>query len=124
MSSPPAYAKAPSSVSSPADLTRASGSAASCARALTAALLRLLRPGGRLLISSFVDGFLGHEYMQTFMGWRLVCRDEAALLALVGDASGAARMAARTWLDATRCLAWLEVRRPTRALHLVPPPAD
>lgn len=85
------------------------------ARALTAALLRSLRPGGRLLLSSFVDGFLAHEYMQAFMDWRLECRDEAALLALVGEVSRAARMAARTWRDATGCLAWLEIRRPVRA---------
>jgi SAM-dependent methyltransferase len=88
------------------------------ARALTAALLRSLRPGGRLLISSFVDGFLSHEYMQAFMEWRLECRDEAALRDLVGGVSRSARMASRTWLDATRCLAWLEVRRPSRSAGL------
>jgi extracellular factor (EF) 3-hydroxypalmitic acid methyl ester biosynthesis protein len=82
------------------------------ARALTAALLRSLRPGGRLLLSHFVDGFLAHEYMQAFMDWRLECRDEAALLDLVGGASRRARLAARTWRDPTGCLAWLEVRRP------------
>lgn len=92
------------------------------ARALTAALLKLLRPGGRLLLSSFVDGFLAHEYMQAFMEWRLECRDEEALLALVGDVSRAARMAARTWRDATRCMAWLEVRRPARARSASPAP--
>jgi SAM-dependent methyltransferase len=82
------------------------------ARTLTAALLRSLAPGGRLLASSFVEGFQAHEYMQVFMDWRLECRDEAALLALVGSLSRRAGMAARTWRDATGCLAWLEVRRP------------
>jgi SAM-dependent methyltransferase len=82
------------------------------ARALVAALLRGLVPGGRLLVASFVDGFLAHEYMQAFMDWTLECRDEAALLALVAGVSRKARMAARAWRDATGCIAWLEVVRP------------
>jgi len=85
------------------------------ARALTAALLRGLAPGGRLLVSSFVDGFLANEYMQAFMDWTLECRDEAALLELLGGVSRKARMAARTWRDATGCIAWLEVVRPVVA---------
>jgi hypothetical protein len=56
--------------------------------------------------------------MQAFMEWRLECRDEEGLRDLVGGVSRSARMAARTWLDATRCLAWLEVRRPTRSAGL------
>jgi len=82
------------------------------ARAVTGALLRTLRPGGRLLISNFVDGFLAHELMQAFMDWKLACRDEAELLGLTGEVSGRARTAARAWRDATGCLAWLEIRRP------------
>jgi SAM-dependent methyltransferase len=82
------------------------------ARALTGALLRSLAPGGRLLLSSFVDGFLEQEYMQTFMDWRLECRDEAAMLALVESLSPSARGASRAWRDATGCMAWLQVTRP------------
>jgi len=82
------------------------------ARALTAVLLRALAPGGRLLASSFVDGFLAHEYMQAFMDWTLACRDEGALLDLLGAVSSRARSRARTWRDATGCLAWMEVSRP------------
>jgi SAM-dependent methyltransferase len=82
------------------------------ARALVAALLRAVAPGGRLLLASFVDGFLAHEYMQAFMDWRLECRDEAALRVLVEGASRNAARQARTWLDPTGCLAWLDVNRP------------
>ncbi|MBI5068556.1 MAG: class I SAM-dependent methyltransferase [Deltaproteobacteria bacterium] len=82
------------------------------ARAVTAALLHTLRPGGRLLISNFVDGFLAHELMQAFMDWKLACRDETQLLGLAGEVSQRARMGARAWRDATGCLAWLEIRRP------------
>ncbi|HEY7726670.1 MAG TPA: class I SAM-dependent methyltransferase [Anaeromyxobacteraceae bacterium] len=82
------------------------------ARPLVAALLRAVAPGGRLLLASFVDGFLAHEYMQAFMDWRLECRDEAALVGLVASASRSAARQARTWLDPTGCLAWIEVVRP------------
>lgn len=82
---------------------------------VTGALLRMLNPGGRLLISNFVDGFLAHELMQAFMDWKLACRDEEQLLALVGGLSRSARVAARAWRDATGCLAWLEIRRPAVA---------
>jgi hypothetical protein len=58
--------------------------------------------------------------MQAFMDWRLECRDEAALLELVGGLSRRASMAARTWRDATGCLAWLEIRRPVRAAAAAP----
>jgi SAM-dependent methyltransferase len=82
------------------------------ARALTATLLRALAPRGRLLLTSFVDGFLAQEYMQAFMDWTLFCRDEQALLGLVSAVCPKARGRARTWRDATGCMAWLEVSRP------------
>jgi SAM-dependent methyltransferase len=82
------------------------------AQALTAVLLRALAPGGRLLASSFVDGFLAQEYMQAFMDWTLVCRDEERMLGLLAAISPRARGRARAWRDATGCLTWMEVARP------------
>lgn len=82
------------------------------ARTVTGALLGTLRPGGKLLVSNFVDGFLAHELMQAFMDWKLACRDEAQLLRLAGEATRRVPTTARAWRDATGCLAWLELRRP------------
>jgi extracellular factor (EF) 3-hydroxypalmitic acid methyl ester biosynthesis protein len=82
------------------------------ARAVTATLLRALAPGGRLLLTSFVAGFLAQEYMQAFMDWTLFCRDERALLGLVSAVCPRALARARTWRDATGCIAWLELTRP------------
>ena len=58
------------------------------ARRLTARLLQMLRPGGRLLIANFVPGGSGRGYMELFMDWTLVLRDEAAMreLALAAGA--------------------------------------
>ena len=61
------------------------------ARRLTARLLRMLNPGGRLLIANFVPGGSGRGYMELFMDWTLVLRDEAALRALA-QAAGAAQV--------------------------------
>lgn len=82
------------------------------ATALTGALLRALAPGGRLLVSSFVDGFFSQEYMQAFMNWTLRCRDEPALLALLEAAGADPALQACAWRDATGCLAWLDATRP------------
>jgi extracellular factor (EF) 3-hydroxypalmitic acid methyl ester biosynthesis protein len=58
------------------------------ARRLTARLLQMLRPGGRLLIGNFVPTGSGRAYMELFMDWELVLRNEAAMVALA-QAAGA-----------------------------------
>ena len=58
------------------------------ARRVTRRLLQMLRPGGRLLIANFVPGGTGRGYMELFMDWTLILRNEAALRALA-EASGA-----------------------------------
>jgi extracellular factor (EF) 3-hydroxypalmitic acid methyl ester biosynthesis protein len=59
------------------------------ARRLTRRLLGLLRPGGRLLVANFVPGGSGRGYMELFMDWTLVLRNEAAMRAMA-EAAGAA----------------------------------
>jgi SAM-dependent methyltransferase len=46
------------------------------ARALTSALFRLLGPGGRLLVANFTPDTRDAAFMETFMDWRLVYRDD------------------------------------------------
>lgn len=56
------------------------------ARRLTARLVQLLAPGGRLLIANFVPGGSGRGYMELFMDWTLVLRTPAQMQALAHDA--------------------------------------
>lgn len=59
------------------------------ARRLTAQLLKMLRPGGRLVIANFVPTGSGRGYMELFMDWSLVLRDQAAMHALALSAGAA-----------------------------------
>jgi extracellular factor (EF) 3-hydroxypalmitic acid methyl ester biosynthesis protein len=52
------------------------------ARALTWALFRTLRSGGRLLIANFTPDTYDAAFMETFMDWRLVYRTPAQVRAL------------------------------------------
>jgi hypothetical protein len=56
------------------------------ARRLTARLVQMLAPGGRLLIANFVPGGSGRGYMELFMDWTLVLRTPAQMQALAQDA--------------------------------------
>lgn len=49
------------------------------ARRLTERLLAMLAPGGRLLLANFVPTGSERGYMEMFMDWRLILRNEAAL---------------------------------------------
>lgn len=62
------------------------------ARRLTARLLQMLRPGGRLMLANFVPTGSGRGYMELFMDWPLIVRNEAAMRELA-LAAGAARVA-------------------------------
>jgi hypothetical protein len=76
------------------------------ARRLTARLLSMLRPQGRLVIGNFVPGGSGRGYMELFMDWTLVLRSEAELRA-IALAAGAAEVA--TFHDPHRNVVYAEL---------------
>ena len=78
------------------------------ARRLTARLLQMLRPDGRLLIANFVPGGSGRGYMELFMDWTLVLRDEAAMRTLA-LAAGARQV--HSFLDPHRNVVYAELLR-------------
>ena len=55
------------------------------ARALTATLFRMLRPGGRLLIANFTPATHDAAFMETFMDWRLIYRTPEEVRRLAGS---------------------------------------
>ncbi len=77
------------------------------AQRLTARLLGMLRPGGRLLVANFVPGGSGRGYMELFMDWPLVVRDEASMLRLCEHAGA---HEARSFLDPHRNVVYVEMR--------------
>jgi SAM-dependent methyltransferase len=81
------------------------------ARRLTARLLQMLRPGGRLLIANFVPSGSGRGYMELFMDWELVVRNEAALrdIALAAGASNVS-----SFHDPHRNVVYAELARETQ----------
>jgi len=52
------------------------------ARALTAALFRMLAPGGRLLLANFTPATYDAAFMEAFMDWRLIYRSPSEVRAL------------------------------------------
>ncbi len=56
------------------------------AQKLTATLGALCAPEGRLLIANFVPDGYGRAYMELFMDWHLIVRDDAEMASLAGHA--------------------------------------
>lgn len=78
------------------------------AQRLTARLIGMLRPGGRLLVANFVPGGSGRGYMELFMDWTLVVRDEPSMLRLCQQAGGAG---ISSFLDPHRNVVYVEMSR-------------
>jgi SAM-dependent methyltransferase len=55
------------------------------AQRLTTAAFRMLKPGGTLLFSNVARGIETDGYMETFMGWPLIDRDEDAMAKIWSD---------------------------------------
>jgi hypothetical protein len=54
----------------------------SVAAALTSRMFEMVRPGGLMLIPNFLKGARDTGYMESFMDWHLIYRDEADMWAL------------------------------------------
>jgi hypothetical protein len=55
------------------------------ARALTARMFEMTRPGGQVMIANFAPQIWDRAYMEAFMDWRLIYRTEEEMGALMGD---------------------------------------
>lgn len=77
-------------------------------RRLTRHLLQMLAPGGRLLLANFIPQTSGRGYMELFMDWHLVYRNEQQMLTIARDA-GATSL--RSFLDPHRNVVYVEITR-------------
>lgn len=78
---------------------------------LTAQLFAMLRPGGRLLVANFAHGVRETAYMEAYMDWPLIYRDESDVdrfAALIDPGAIATR---RLYRDAPRNVIYLELQR-------------
>ncbi len=75
---------------------------------LTKHLYKMLRPGGRLLIGNFSPNTMHRGYMEVFMDWKLLYRDEHDMR---GIAEHCTPDNSRTWLDPHGNVVYLQLSR-------------
>ncbi|MEI6158641.1 MAG: class I SAM-dependent methyltransferase [Roseococcus sp.] len=71
---------------------------------LTTALFSALKPGGRLLFGNFARGIRDEGYMDAFMDWRLVLRDEADIEAMLAGVPATELVAGRVFRGNNRAI--------------------
>ena len=79
------------------------------ATALTALMFNMLRPGGRLLVANCAPESECIGYMEAFMAWRLIYRDEAELTALAESIPETQIKSIGAFRDLHRNMIFLEV---------------
>lgn len=78
---------------------------------LTSFLFDLLNSGGTLMASNFLPGNANRAYMESFMDWRIVMRDETQMMQLVSDLT-AAQIAERSIsTDLGNNIAYLQITK-------------
>lgn len=85
--------------------------ATTVAGALTRALFRALRPGGRLLVANFAPSLRDIGYMEAMMDWHLVYRDEQAMRQLATAVPASEVASVHTFRDELGNVVYLELRR-------------
>ncbi|MCP1336741.1 class I SAM-dependent methyltransferase [Futiania mangrovi] len=79
------------------------------ARRLTRSLAKRLRPGGRLVVANFAKDAIDIGYMETYMDWYLIYRDEADMLDAASDIDEGATASRRVYRDISGQLVFLDL---------------
>jgi extracellular factor (EF) 3-hydroxypalmitic acid methyl ester biosynthesis protein len=80
------------------------------AKRLTARLVDLLRPGGRILVTGFLPDIPTRGYMESFMDWHLVYRNSPDMLALTELIDQSRINNIRLWTDEPRVVQFLQIK--------------
>ena len=81
------------------------------AQGLTRRMFEMVRPGGRLLVANYHPGVSDVGYLETFMDWRLLYRDDAAMARLADPLPLAEIADQRIFPDRTGAMRYLQVER-------------
>jgi hypothetical protein len=81
------------------------------AERLTCALFNAVRPGGTMLIANFLPDIADAGYMESFMDWHLIYRNDQQMRELVGVLTPSSIAAVRQFHDAHDHITFLEVTR-------------
>ncbi len=81
------------------------------AQRLTAVAFRMLKPGGTLLFSNVARGIETDGYMETFMGWPVIDRDEDAMTEIWSDLPAEEIAVRRLFADGNQAMIYALVQR-------------
>ncbi|MFL5583163.1 MAG: class I SAM-dependent methyltransferase [Gemmatimonadaceae bacterium] len=79
------------------------------ATAVTRAMLNMMKPGGRVLVANFAPNLRDIGYMETFMAWNLIYRDESAMLEIAAGLPRGEVASSRVYREADENIVYLEV---------------
>ena len=77
-------------------------------------MFRSLRPGGRLIVANFAPELRDIAYMEAIMDWRLIYRDETALVTLASGIPSACIAAQSITRDRSGNVVYLTLDRVCR----------
>ena len=78
---------------------------------LTARMFDMLAPGGRLIVANFCPGLRDVGFMESFMAWRLIYRDEAGMREIAAAVPGEEVARQRVFRDPGGDVVYLEIER-------------
>jgi hypothetical protein len=81
------------------------------AKALTCRMFEMTRPGGMMLIPNFLTGTPDAAYMEAFMDWNLIYRNQSDMMALTADLPRSAVADCRVFDDENEAITFLLVTR-------------
>jgi trans-aconitate methyltransferase len=81
------------------------------AQGLTARLFELTAPGGTLLIPNFAPSVFDRAYMESFMDWHPIYRDEYEMNQLLARIDGSGIESSDIYSDPTGAIVFLSVRK-------------
>src|SRR5260370_6392794 len=81
------------------------------AKTLAARLFEMVNPGGKMLIPNFAPQLLDRAYMETFMDWTLIYRDEPAMVRLLAKVEPAQIQSYAVYEDPSSSVVYLLVKK-------------
>lgn len=79
--------------------------------AVTRSMLHMVKPGGRVLVANFAPNLRDIGYMETFMAWNLIYRDESGMEEIAAGLPRDEVASSRVFRDIDRNIVYLEVTR-------------